>query len=204
MGASDIDICSQSLDRLGIPPISSFEDNRVAATCGRIYGDLINRLLAEYPWNFARAFASLDREVNPPAGLWQYSYLLPSDLVRPSVYAIYRTSDTNQAPFKEYEVAGKKILSDSPTLFIAYSRRPPEGDWPPHFYQLAIYATTAELAMPLTEDTAKAKDTREIAYGTPVESGRGGYMRTARTRDSQSDPTARIEDFTLIDAHLGG
>lgn len=203
MGSTDIDICSQALDRLGIPPISSFEDNRVAATCGRIYTDLTNRLLMEYPWDFARALAAMQREVTGPAGLWKYSFLLPVDMVRPGVYAVYTSSNINQAPFKVYEVAGKKILTDSPTLFIAYTKRPPESDWPPHFYQLAIYAMAAEMAMPLTEDPATADAARVIAYGQPGESGRGGFMRTARTRDSQSDPSARVMDYTLIEARLG-
>ena len=203
MGSTDIDICSQALDGLGIPPISSFEDNRVAATCGRLYTELTNRLLAGYNWNFARALAAMEREASAPAGLWMFSYLLPVDMVRPGVYAIYRTSDINQAPYKLFEVAGKKILSDSPSLFIAYTRRPAEGDWPPHFYQLAIYAMKAELAMPLTEDPAKAQDAREIAYGLPSEAGIGGYMRTARLRDSQADPPARVMDYTLIEARLG-
>jgi len=40
---------------------------------------------------------------------------------------------------------------------------------------------------------------RTIAEGTPGENGRGGYMRTAMTIDSQGQPTNAIQDFSLID-----
>ena len=204
MTQTDIDVCSQALDLIGVPPISSFEDNSVAATCGRLYEDTILDLLGQYSWGFARAMRALQQEAGAPAGLWKYTFTMPTDMVRPHNYAIYRTSDTNQRPFKDYEIQGNKVLTDNPTLFMVYARRPPENEWPPHFYRLAIYWMAAVLASPITEDAEKAAERAGIAWGTPSELMQGGYMRVAKQLDGQEQPTARIEDYTLIEARLGG
>lgn len=204
MGSSAVDICSQALDRLGIPPISSFEDNRVAATCGRIYDDLMDSLLARYPWNFTRKYAALTRTNVTPTAQWKFEFQLPGDIVLPGVYAVYRTSAESEPPFKNFEIVNnKKLLTDHPTLFMAYTIRPPESDWPAHFYQLAIYAMTAELAKPLTEDNALFELWRSFTYGTPGEAGSGGYYKTATRIDSQQDPPAQLLEYTLIEARVG-
>ena len=204
MGSSATDICSQALDRLGIPPISSFEDNRVAATCGRIYDDLMDSLIARYPWNFTRKYAALSRTNVTPLAQWKFEYQLPGDMVDPGLYAIYRTSAESEPPFKVFEVVGdRKLLANEQQLFISYTIRPPESDWPPHFYQLAIYAMTAELAKPLTEDNALMQEWRVFTYGTPQDQGEGGYFGTAKRIDSQMDPPARLFEYTLIEARVG-
>lgn len=204
MGSSAIDICSQALDRLGIPPISSFEDNRVAATCGRIYDDLMDSLFARYPWNFARKYAALSRTNVTPTAQWRFEFVLPPDLVLPGVYAIYRSSQPSEPPFKLYEiVANTRLLTDEPQLFIAYTIRPPENEWPAHFYQLAIYAVTAELAKPLTEDNELMDTWMRFTYGVPSDNGQGGYYKTAARLDSQQDPPAQLHEYTLIEARVG-
>ena len=204
MGSSAVDICSQALDRLGIPPISSFEDNRVAATCGRLYDDLMDTLISRYPWNFARKYAALSRTNGIPLAQWRFEFQLPGDILLPGVYAIYRTAAEGEPPFKIYEiVANKKLLCNEPQLFISYTIRPPESDWPSHFYQLAIYALTVELAKPLTEDNALMQEWRQFTYGVPSDNGEGGYFGTAKRVDSQQDPPARLFEHTLIEARVG-
>lgn len=204
MGSSAIDICSQALDRLGFPPISSFEDNRTAATCGRIYPDLMNSLMARYPWRFTRKFAALSRTNVTPLAQWKFEYQLPADIVIPGIYAIYQTNAEGEAPFKDYEVVNnKKLYANVPTLFISYTIRPPEGDWPAHFYQLAIYVVTAELAKPLTEDNELTQEWRQFTYGPPSDNGHGGYYAIATLADAQEAPPARLQEYTLIEARLG-
>ena len=63
---------------------------------------------------------------------------------------------------------------------------------------------TAELAMPITEDSERAAYWHEKAYGTPQENGLGGYTRTARFRDAQQAPGVKVSDFSLMQAHWGG
>lgn len=204
MGSSAVDICSQALDRLGIPPISSFEDNRVAATCGRLYDDLMDSLLARYPWNFTRKYAALSRTNVTPTAQWRFEFQLPGDIVIPGLYAIYRSAAVGEPPFKVFEIVNnKKLLCNEPTLFISYTIRPPESDWPAHFYQLAIYAMTTELAKPLTEDNALFETWRQYTYGVPSENGEGGYYSTAKRIDAQQDPPARLFEYTLIEARVG-
>lgn len=204
MGSSSIDICSQALDRLGIPPISSFQDNRVAATCGRIYDDLMNSLMASYPWNFCRKYVALSRTNVTPTAQWPFEFQLPGDIVIPGVYALYESNAQGAPPFKNFEIVNnKKLLTVAPTLFMSYTIRPPESDWPAHFYQLAIYAMTTDLAKPLTEDNALFELWKTFTYGVPSDNMRGGYMATARTIDAQQDPPARLHEYSLIEARVG-
>lgn len=204
MAQSDVDLCSQALERLGLPPISSFVESRNAATCGRLYDGVMNSLLGSYPWKFTRKFSALSRTAVTPLAQWKFEFQLPPDIVLPGNYAVYRSSATGAPPFKNFQIVNNaKLLADEQTLFMEHTIRPPEGDWPPHFYQLAIYAMTADLAKPITEDNALAKDWREFTYGTPSENGRGGYWSQATTVDAQQDPPARLQEFTLIEARVG-
>ena len=204
MASSAEDICSQALDLLGVPPISSFEDNRVAATCGRLFDTQMNSLFAAYPWNFTIKYVQLSRTSNTPVAQWQYEFLLPSDLVLPSVYAVFRTEAVGEPPLKLYEITNnRRLLANELEIYMQYSLRPPVADWPSHFYLLAIYAMAAILAMPVTEDQALADKWEQKAFGVPSDNGQGGYFAQAARRDAQQDPPRRLVEHTLIEARVG-
>lgn len=204
MAASDVDICSQALDFLGIPPISSFEDNRVAATCGRLFDTQMNALFAAYPWNFTIKYVQLNRTSTVPVAQWQYEFLLPSDLVLPSVYAVFRTEAVGEPALKEYEITNnRRLLANELEIYMQYSIRPPVPEWPSHFYMLAVYAMAAALAMPITEDVDLAQLWNQKAFGVPSDNGQGGYFANAARRDAQQDPPRRLTEYTLIEARVG-
>ena len=209
MGASAVDICSQGLDLIGVPPISSFEDNRVAATCGRLYDTEMNRLLGEYPWRFASKHADLDLQSTAPAGRYARQFTIPTDIVQPGVFELYRTSTVGEPTISDYTLGlnqngAQVVLTDELTLFMVYTIRPPESVWPPHFYKLATLAMAALLAKPIAEDTDLAGFWEEKAFGVPSDNGQGGYFATAKRIDAQQAPMQSIQDFTLIAAHQGG
>lgn len=209
MASSEIDICSQALDLIGAPPISSFEDNRVAATCGRLYDTQMNDLLARYPWRFAQKHADLQRENSTPAGRYTYEFTMPSDAVQPNIFELYRSSAIGEPTLSDYTLGlnangNQVILTDEPALFMVYGIRPPEAQWPPHFYKLAVLAMAAVLAKPITEDTDTANYWQEQAFGVPSDNGEGGFLGTAKRIDAQQAPLQQIQDFTLIAAHQGG
>lgn len=204
MAASDIDICAQALELLGLPPISGFDDDRTGATCGRHYDDLMDTLMAIYPWKFCRKYVALSRTVVTPPLQWRFEYVLPPDIVLPGVYSVYDNSAEGAAPFKHYEIVNnKRLYADAQQLFMSYTIRPPEGDWPPHFYNLAILAVAARLAKPLTEDNELAVHWQGVAFGSPSEAGQGGFFRTARNTDAQQSPPARLHEYTLLEARVG-
>ncbi|NIA67583.1 hypothetical protein HBA54_03170 [Pelagibius litoralis] len=203
MAASDIDVCSQALGRLGIPPISSFDDNRVAATCESFYGDVINTLFSRYPWQFARRYKLLDRLTAAPPARWRYQHQLPPEMARPQLYGVFRSNRENAPPLKAFEVVGKVLLSNDPVLWASYGTRPVESDWPAPFYTLAIYALAAALAVPVTEDAGKAEYWQSQAFGPPSAAGLGGFFRVARMADAREDVPPQMQDYSLIEARLG-
>ena len=204
MAASDVDIVSQALELLGDDPIGGFDESRSAATGGRFYEDVTNSLLVRYPWKFCRKFVKLSRtNVTPPAQ-WRYEFQLPGDIGIPGVYALYRSDAQGETPFKAYQIVNnKKLYADVLELWMQYTIRPPESDWPAHFYQLAIYAMAAQLAKPITEDTELLTHWWQVAYGVPSDNLRGGYFAVAAQIDAQQDPPARLEEYTLVQARLG-
>ena len=209
MASSDIDICSQALELLGIPAISSFDENPVAATCQRFYDTTINYLLGRYPWRFAQKTAQLDRQANDPVAHWKFQYTFPTDIVAPGVYALFESNRTGTNPIKDYTLGLNDqqqavILSDRRELWMVYTIRLPEAQWPPHFYRLAVFAMAAILAIPLTEDPDKDSVWQAKAYGTPQEGGEGGFLANAKRIDAQQAPAAPIQDYTLMQAHQGG
>lgn len=84
MTASEVSICNDALDFLGIPSIVSFDENTQAArTCKRSYEPARNRYLGSHPWGFATRFAAL-AEIDP-AGLYNaysYAYSYPARCLR--------------------------------------------------------------------------------------------------------------------------
>lgn len=203
MAASDVDICSQALELLGARRIGSFEENDAAGTCGRLYPDRTNTLLGAYPWRFAQRQAKLDRLSDAPSQEWRYRHQLPPGMVHPGVMAVKASGGIGAPVVKDFEIFKNEIHSNFLELWVEYTVRPPETEWPPHFYQLAIYAMAAHLAMPITEDTTKAAFWNEVAFGTPAEEGQGGYFRTARRTDAQQQPTQVLEDFAFVSARFG-
>lgn len=209
MAASAVDICSQALDLIGGPaPITSFTDNNVAAVCGRLYDTEMNALLGGYPWRFAMKHADLQRESTTPAGRYTYEFTMPTDIVQPGVFELYRSNSIGEPTFSDYTLGlnangGQVILTDEAALFMVYTIRPPESQWPPHFYKLATLAMAAKVAKPVTEDQNTAEYWFERAFGVPSDNGQGGYFGVAKHIDAQQAPMQSIQDFTLIAAHQG-
>lgn len=204
MSASDVAICSAACRLLGVGPISSFTENRRAEVCGELYDDRINELLASYSWRFSMRRKKLDRLTDAPENEWEYQHQLPTDLASAGVFALYHDSGLNQPVTKRWEMFGSKIQSNELELWCEYQVRPPEGDWPPHFYQLAIFAMASYLAGPLTEDDDKVQQWTRVTFGSPEEVGKGGYWWTATNLDAKTQPNQVVEDYSLIEARLGG
>ena len=74
--ASETEIANAALDKLGEPPLTSFDDeSRGARLAKRTYADLRDALLREYPWNFAMHRAELAADEDGPE--WGYTYRYP-------------------------------------------------------------------------------------------------------------------------------
>ncbi|MCH9835212.1 hypothetical protein K0U83_06095 [bacterium] len=197
-GDTGISICSDALIMLGAKAISSFNDGTdESSTCDRLYPDIRDSLLVQYPWSFTMKKVKLARLVTIPNSVWRYEYQLPGDRLT-SPRAVYNRGNPGSPVQKDWEIQGDKLLTNLDEVFIDYQYQTPEFAMPQYFVQLLKYHMAWHLAMPITEQMDKAQYWQGISVGGGGENGRGGYFRTAANIDGQNQPTRVIEDYSLI------
>jgi hypothetical protein len=197
-GDTAVSICSDALILLGAKPISSFNDaTDEANTCDRLYPDIRDGLLTQYPWSFTLKKTQIPRLITAPASAWKYEYQLPGDRLS-TVRSVRAGANPNAPIYKDWEIQGDRLLTNLETVFIDYQFQTPEFAMPPYFVQLLKYHLAWHLAMPITEQIDRAQYWQGVAVGGPGENGRGGYLRTAMNIDGQGQAMQVIEDFTLV------
>jgi hypothetical protein len=198
-GDTDIKICSDALLLLGANPISSFtEGTDEAKICDRLYPDVKIKTLASFPWSFSFKKTQLSRLITTPTNEYKYEYQMPSDMIaRPRT--VYDSGTTYAVARRDYAIQGDKILTNYEKVYIDYQYAVPEYAMPHFFVQLLRYEMAWHLAGPVTDQDEKAQYWQIVAEGTVGDNGRGGYMRTAMSIDSQGQPTNALQDFALID-----
>ncbi len=184
---TDVSICSKALVKIGIPPITSFDEPRVEAeVAGELYPTVRDALLVAYPWSFTVAQAELVRD---PAGDpvdFAYAYFLPSDMLR-SISA----GSGGRGRGLLFRIRGSRLVTDAATVTLTYQRRVDESEFPSFFVSALIARLAAEFAIPLTEATARSETLQRLA---------AAELRLARLIDSQQATPLKVEDFTLIRA----
>ena len=70
---------------------------------------------------------------------------------------------------------------------------------PSYFVQFLVYMMAWHLAESVTDQIDKSDYWRQIAVGTAVDNGRGGYFRQAANVDGRGKPSYAIVDFPLTD-----
>lgn len=179
--ASDIDIASNALVRIGVPPISSFNEGGAAGqAAANLYEPTIRALLSENRWRFAAVKRQLAQLTAAPLNDWQYAYQLPSDLL--ILYRTYPTSD--------YEVFENRLFTNSATCEIDYIARINESLWPAYFQLAVEYKLASEFALIVTSNRSMA-ETYEMKYSEQI--------KKARFADSQGRPNDAIQSYLYTD-----
>jgi len=188
--AAAIPVINAALTRTGDEPITSFDEGTPQAAVAALnYDEIVNGLLASYPWKFASrtmALAALDVIVDPP---WHYAYERPSDVLDLRVVL----SAAGQ-PI-DYELLSDKILTLwEPPVTAKYTYRVQEPMWPKYF-GLAVIATLEPLflrAIGERYDAAEARQKQAI-----------NLQAAARNRDSQSQTPRQPVDSPMLRARAG-
>ena len=111
--ASAVDICNLALsllgDRANVSSIDPPEGSAQAEHCARFYPLARDTILSMHAWSFAtkRAILSSITTAYPPPQTWEYTYAVPSDMLK--VLGVYRadsTYDEDKVQI-EYEVSGQ-------------------------------------------------------------------------------------------------
>lgn len=189
MALNSIELCSSALIKLGANGISSFEDDtaeaRVAAS---LYPLVRDAVLCAHPWSFATAQAALAKLATSPVTDFQHAYQLPNDFLK-----ALSAGDRTRGRGARFQIVGRELHTEAPSVVLTYLFRPSEGDFPAYFSAALVTRLASEFCLPLTENGDRAE---RLAAQAEQE------LRQAKLADSQQDTPQRFEDFTLIEARL--
>lgn len=200
---SNVDVANLALAHLAVPPVSSMDER---ATVEQTYEPTIQALMEMYPWRFLKTVTQLARETAAPLAEWKYAYAMPpageNRLGNP--LEIRDEAGQRGNVILDFEIEKSLLLTNAEKVYLTIRERRPEGEWPAHFVMLASFALAGNWAEPITEDTDRGNRLRATAFGAPEEAGRGGLFRTSRQLDAAGGGLQQIQDFSLIEARMGG
>ena len=184
---TDIAIASNALVMIGSQPISSFsDDDGGAVVANEIYEDVVEELLAEKDWTFAKKMSnSLSSLAATPEVLWDAAYQLPSDLID------VRTVLVGDSVV-DYEVYGDQIFLDAGITEVVtaiYTYRAPENTWAPWFRLYAEFT----LASCFAGSVAMKSDLAEMYQQKAAQQG-----AKARKRDSQRQTARKVRTTRFL------
>ena len=127
----------------------------------------------------------------------QREYALPGDLIA-GARALFITTSSGGRPVTGWEKIGNKIQTNYESIWIDYQYDVSEDALPQYFVQLLKYFLCWHFAEPVTDQISKSQYWSNMAVGSAMDNGRGGYFRQASMIDSQNQPNQVIEDYSLV------
>lgn len=198
-GDTKLSICSDALIMLGASPLSSFADGTdEAQVADRLYDDVRDTLLMQYPYSWSVQKVQLARLTDAPINEWKYKYALPGDILG-NPKAVFPSSAIAERPVRDFEIYAGGLFTNLETVYIDYQYTPEPAEFPPYFVRLLRTALAAEFAEPITDQITKADYFHRQAYGTPGENMRGGLVRVAINIDGADRPAQTIQEFPITD-----
>jgi len=198
-GDTKLSICSDALIMLGATPLSSFATGTDEAQVAyRLYDDVRDTLLMQYPFSWTLKKVKLAQLADAPINEWKYKYQLPGDILG-NPRAVFNTSSVGGRPVRDFEIYAGGVYTNLEEVWIDYQFRPEPAIFPPYFVRLLRTALAAEFAEPITDQITKAEYYHGKAYGSPSENMRGGLMRVAINIDGASQPSQNIQEFPIAD-----
>ena len=206
--ASEVQICSAALVRLGAESISSFEELSTGPLCAEVFPDVKLRVLTAAPWrSIITKSQLLTRTLTEPPTQYKFEYQLPPDMLTGLPRTVWNSTFNSGrgTPYTDFDIFGTKLLTSTEQVLIDYVVDIDPELLPPHINQLMIYAMAAEIALAVTDQQNTADAAQVIAWGTRQERGKGGYFKEAQRIDSQGHPSQAIKNYPLTAVrHAGG
>lgn len=154
----------EALKELGYthePNFSADEDNAVNAINGS-YERQYNLALTSYDWSFAKQKTQLT--ATSATGKYKYYYTLPDDCI----YIRELCSDSEyNCPIRMYDRNGQYLYTDSPTLYVVYTKKICEEDLPAYFLEYFIYSLARKNCTKITGDRSLLEEmiqNEQVAY----------------------------------------
>ncbi len=205
MTTTKFDICSQSLSLLRADTVSSFDDGtNEADICATHYDDFVQDILTRYQWSFCTIKRRLNRDEQTPVNEYSYAYVVPAACLK--IWNVFDSSNVGALPIDGYDIqtldTGRRILTNSESVYIEYTFYLDEGSWPAYFKHFAVHAFAALIAMPVTDQPDIADRWHQKAWGLPSENEQGGKFAVAKLIDAQQKPPEVIYNSPLAQARF--
>ena len=147
-------ICNMALNRIGNNKTLTnvITDSSVEAqVCRRHYDQTRKALLRSHFWRFARARKTLSTS-STPAFEWDYQFNLPTDWIR--MIGVYESeSAVHSMSTNSYALEGRKILTDSSSLYIRYIKNIGDVNLMDElFIEVFVLTLAKKLIKPLAQD----------------------------------------------------
>ena len=141
-----IAICNAALAMLGIPAITSFEENNAnAKLCRALFPALRDRVLRDHPWSFATRYHDLPiLAQQSPDPEYPFAAHLPGDIIR-----IIRLIPRDIP----YQKSGRTLLLAEPAEQLVYTAKITDSELFDDLFTEALqYLMAAEIGMANTRD----------------------------------------------------
>lgn len=173
--ATQVRIYNRALSLLGsVSRTTNVDDGKPHTDqLNELWDQAVRDLLAEHPWNFAIARATLNLKEQNEDG-WLYS--LPADCLR------WLPASTSDSHYVNGAIEGRYLLtdSDSPPRVRYIAERADPSDWPAHFVSAMGYRLAMDAAESITQSTSIVEDMRRKYEGLD---GEGGALARAKRAD---------------------
>lgn len=161
--ATQLDICNMALDKIGVNPIASLQDNsNSAAKCALYYTTALNKALWESTPSFATTRIQLALLNETPLYGFSYTYSLPANVVRcleinEDQYGVSITSSGTTAYDawrKELDPNGNTVIlaNVNPLQMKVIVTTANTGNYDPGFIELMAVLLASYLAFSLRAD----------------------------------------------------
>jgi hypothetical protein len=198
--ASQVEIANRALTKIGEARITALSDNLEAARVISAMWDIVrDSELRARNWNFSITRASLAALVTTPAFRYTYEFQLPSLCLKVIQVGEYypgpSMSDYRNAPEAEYQIEGRKILTDYPApLYIRYVESITDtGQWDAMF----VEAFACKLAIEICERLTQSNTKRQLAAEEYKEA-----ISMAVRSDAVENPPEAIPDSAWLLSRL--
>ena len=184
--ASDIDIASNALQKIGAGSISSFDEPGAGAAVAKaLYEPLLIALLTDTYWRFAMKKQSLNQLSQTPLNEFKFAYQIPTDNLK--IERIY--------PRIFYKIYRDLIYTDASSIEIDYAFRPDTTSLPSYFVLAFTYKLASEFALGVTD-----KADKNALY----EGKHDKALAKAFSADAMQHPQTPIVDSPFTDVRNGG
>jgi hypothetical protein len=207
-------LINKMLGRIGAGEIFALdEDTELAGQVVPIYQDLIETLIGEHDWHFARRTFKLDQVAEIAANGysttdkkftngWRHAFAMPGTRLS-SPRRVLTDPRNPDNPLRTFAIEEATIYADRKPLWAVFTISADPSVWPPLFKQMVIAAGAARFAVPVAHDSKLAAELHVEAYGTPEMERRGGLRGAALAADAAGGPVrAPIWYDPLTQAHM--